>query len=366
MSNITPAFDGLLKQREASTTKKGFSLEQLDEFLKEAYRINSHISLLHTQLKDVRQAYLSTAPTRKSQLHSKLKPHQKALTDREREEVDANAKKMLRELNASIRTLADAEQLRHETELALIRKKHSSGLGMLGSWASGGKSGAGGMLGGKKSKEHEVAEAREAQMAGHRDGVLHFLRQRLQQCVETQQSMMEVRLTREVEKSRSVLAKARPGHMHAGATGAPPSFGAGLGDRGMDDPTLSGTSFIPLQDEEKRRGPPPPDLTEEEVQMFEKGSQDMMKYYESTLEKVMSAEKSLLEISELQTMLVNNLATQSAGIEQLVQDSMNTEENVGGGNKQLKEATQRASTAKYTFFAASGLCAFLVIWDLLI
>lgn len=355
---------------------------------------NSHISLLHTQLKNVRQAYLSTAPSRKSQLHSKLKPHHKALTDREREEVDANAKKMLRELNASIRTLADAEQLRHETELALIRKKHSSGLGMLGSWASGGKSGTGGMLGGKKSKEHEQAEAKEAQMAGHRDGVLHFLRQRLQQCVETQQSMMEVRLTREVEKSRSVLAKARPGSMHVGAIGAQPSFGASLGDRDLDGPTLPGTSFIPLQDEEKKRGPPPPDLTEEEVQMFEKGSQDMMKYYESTLEKVMyvlkreqlvfffffwaglllicifandrSAEKSLLEISELQTMLVNNLATQSAGIEQLVQDSLNTEENVGGGNKQLKEATQRASTAKYTFFAASGLCAFLVIWDLLI
>ncbi|KAI6535220.1 hypothetical protein MCOR16_002861, partial [Pyricularia oryzae] len=287
MSNITPTFDGLLKQREASTTKKAFSLEQLDEFLKEAYRINSHISLLHTQLKNVRQAYLSTAPSRKSQLHSKLKPHHKALTDREREEVDANAKKMLRELNASIRTLADAEQLRHETELALIRKKHSSGLGMLGSWASGGKSGTGGMLGGKKSKEHEQAEAKEAQMAGHRDGVLHFLRQRLQQCVETQQSMMEVRLTREVEKSRSVLAKARPGSMHVGAIGAQPSFGASLGDRDLDGPTLPGTSFIPLQDEEKKRGPPPPDLTEEEVQMFEKGSQDMMKYYESTLEKVM-------------------------------------------------------------------------------
>jgi t-SNARE complex subunit (syntaxin) len=74
----------------------------------------------------------------------------------------------------------------------------------------------------------------------------------------------------------------------------------------------------------------------------------------------------LLEISELQTLLVGNLATQSAHIEQLVADSMNTTENVGGGNKQLKQATQRPSAARYTFFASAGLCAFLVIWDLLI
>lgn len=65
-------------------------------------------------------------------------------------------------------------------------------------------------------------------------------------------------------------------------------------------------------------------------------------------------------------MLVNNLATQAAHIEQLVTDSQDTTENVGGGNKELKKATQRASTARYTFFAASGLCAFLVIWDLII
>lgn len=74
----------------------------------------------------------------------------------------------------------------------------------------------------------------------------------------------------------------------------------------------------------------------------------------------------MVEISELQSLLVNNLATQSAHIEQLVTDSFSTTENVGGGNKQLKQAAQRPSAARYTFFAASGLCAFLVIWDLVI
>lgn len=79
-----------------------------------------------------------------------------------------------------------------------------------------------------------------------------------------------------------------------------------------------------------------------------------------------TAEKSLVEISELQTQLVGNLATQSAHIEQLMTDSFNTTENVDRGKKELTKATQRPSPAKYTFYATCGLCTFLVVWDLLI
>jgi hypothetical protein len=79
-----------------------------------------------------------------------------------------------------------------------------------------------------------------------------------------------------------------------------------------------------------------------------------------------TAEKSLVEISELQTQLVSNLATQSAHIDQLVADSFFTAENVGGGNKELKKATERKSTAKYVFYASCGLSLLLVVWDLVI
>jgi syntaxin 18 len=81
---------------------------------------------------------------------------------------------------------------------------------------------------------------------------------------------------------------------------------------------------------------------------------------------VRTAEQSLVEISELQNLLVNNLATQSAHIDQLVAESFETTEGVGKGNKELKKSTERASPARYTFFAAAGLCTFLVVWDLII
>lgn len=38
-------------------------------------------------------------------------------------------------------------------------------------------------------------------------------------------------------------------------------------------------------------------------------------------------------------------------------------ENIGSGNKELKKASERKSTAKMVFYGTSGLCAFLIAWD---
>ncbi|OPB38335.1 t-SNARE Ufe1, ER membrane fusion and vesicular traffic [Trichoderma guizhouense] len=340
--DITAQFNELLQQHKAPPVVKKVSLDDIDSFLKEAYRINSHITSLHQQLQDVRQAYLSTAQPRRAQARF-AQNQPRILSDREREEVDANAKQMIRELNASIRSLDEAEQLRRETESAIIRKKYTKGLGALGSWASGG-------IASSKSAEHAAAEGQALQLGGYRDGVLWFLRQRLELVCRTQQEMMETRLRRELEKSRSMLP---------------------VGDLAEFVPTThrshqqpSGDAFHSGTDEYSV--PATEGLTQEQVQMFEEGNQSMMEHYESTLDKVRTAERSLLEISELQTLLVNNLSAQSENIELLVADSVSMADNVGGGNKQLKKATQRPSTARYTFFAASGLCAFLILWDLII
>ena len=77
-----------------------------------------------------------------------------------------------------------------------------------------------------------------------------------------------------------------------------------------------------------------------------------------------SAEKSLLEISELQTTLAANLEQQSEQIDLLVQNSYLTKENVGSGNKELKRASERKSTAQMAFYFTVALCGFLVTWDL--
>ncbi|KAG5927509.1 hypothetical protein E4U42_002152 [Claviceps africana] len=349
-TDLTSAFNALLVERGAATAsgKVALDVDTLDGFVKEAYRINSHITSLHRELKDVRQAYLSTAQPRRIPGHNSAAGKPQVLTDREREDVDVNAKQMIRELNASIRGLDDAEQLRRETDSAIVRKKFASGLSALASWASG--DGAS-----RKTAEHLTAEAQGQQTGIHRDGILWFLRQRLELCCRTQQDMMESRLSREMEKTRGMLL--------------PPAGDFADFSLTSEKPWRASTSVVSSdsnKDSSNNHMSVTEGLTQEQVQMFEQDNQDMVKHYESTLDKVRMAEQSLVEISELQSLLVNNLAIQSAHIDQLVSDSLSTTDNVSGGNKELKKATQRPSAARYTFFAASGLCAFLVIWDLMI
>lgn len=77
-----------------------------------------------------------------------------------------------------------------------------------------------------------------------------------------------------------------------------------------------------------------------------------------------TAEKSLLEISSLQQTLVAHLSTQEEYINQLVTDASNTHSNIGQGNKELKRASERRSTAQAVFWGTVGLCTWLVVWDL--
>ncbi|KAK3306435.1 uncharacterized protein B0T15DRAFT_483809 [Chaetomium strumarium] len=356
MANLTTEFDALLKGHQAAPTKP-FSPDTADEFLKEAYRINSVIARLHTELRRLRQAYLSTAAPRKTHLRtaaSRSAPSQHVdLTDRDREEIDANAKMTLRDLNAQIRALEEAEQLRQSTGAALLRKRLSRGLGVLGSWAAGDAA----------RSEQATVEAAARQLGAHRESVIWFLRVRLQETARTQQRMMETRLTREMEKNRSVLAKARSPAMAMPGNGiAKHSAGKLLTTNNARETGLS------VQEEEKKKqqSAAVDNLTDHQKQIFEKGNQDMLKHFESTLDKVRTAENSLIEIAELQNLLVSNLATQSAHIDQLVADSFETTEGIGKGNKELKKSAGRASPARYTFFAAAGLCTALILWDLII
>lgn len=163
--------------------------------------------------------------------------------------------------------------LHQSTQQALIKKKHGSALAGLGSWAAGGT----GRLG--KTQEEVEAEEKLAQLGAHREGVLWFLRQNLQLCGRTQENMMTTRLTREVEKNRSILAKAR----------LDAKLGAFPETSSFSEPTSPSRSQVSTHqsvaavEEERQRIN---DLTDEQLQMFERDNQDMVKHYQSTLDKV--------------------------------------------------------------------------------
>ncbi len=317
---------------------------------------NTGISELNTYVRNIRQSYLSKeAPPRRAIANSTNKQW-KYLTDRDREEIDASMKQVLRELNAGILQLAAAESGRREVETnIMVKKYHRLGLGSLGNWAAGG-----GVR--SKSYEQELEESKANTIGTHRENVLFFLRQKLQVVGSMQASMMQKRIDREEERNRNRRVIHDLGRL-------PTSASVGASSAAHME-TLE--SHLELED-----------LTPEQKQLFDKEGEDMMKQFDKSMSQVRyvargglnldtanedyrTAEQSLVEISELHSQLAQSLETQSAHIDQLVADSQYTTENVGGGNKHLKQATERKSTARMVFYASCGLSLFLIVWDLVI
>ncbi|OAG04033.1 uncharacterized protein CC84DRAFT_1207241 [Paraphaeosphaeria sporulosa] len=353
--DITPILNQALAAHNAQPVQPHvFRKENLDEFLKEAYRIRAHIAQLHTHLRSIRQSYLSTAhPPRRKQIArangASADKDAKYLTDAERNELDASAKDLLRQLSHAITNLSHTEQLRREAESQIAYKKRAKrGLGALGRWAAGGAITA-------KSPEEEIEEAKSNTVKAHRESIIWYLQRALEECGRFQSSMMEIRITREIEKSKSVLYKAR---------GTMPATDDYPGSNGNNTSTDYRGKSTQLPEESSTSVEQ--QLDPEQLQLFAQENQDMLKYYEDTLDQVRTAEKSLLEISELQTTLAANLNIQAEHIDQLVADSQLTTENVGSGNKQLKKATERRSTAQMVFWSTCAFCTTLILWDLFI
>ncbi|KAL8848196.1 MAG: hypothetical protein Q9221_006765 [Calogaya cf. arnoldii] len=357
MSDLTPTINNILRARNAHLTRrKGARPPLKDEFLKEAYSINTHITSLTNYLHSIRHAYLCLTPPPHQRLQQQKRSQTTApthFTNPQRDQLDAESKSLLRSLHASIHQLEEAETLRQETARKIQAHKHSKRYGFggaIGRWAAGDSNDLDKGL----TPEEQWEQVGRETLKAWRESVIWYLKKKLEEAGEVQRSMMDRRLQREVERSKSVLYKSRgPKGVDIGLEG-PVAVG------GMNGYVGGGAAME--EEERKRKGEE--GLSEEQMQVFREENEGMLRHYEDTLDQVRTAEKSMLEVSELQTTLVANLETQSSNIEQLVADSLNTTENVGSGNKELKRATERKSTARMVFFATCGLCAFLITWDL--
>jgi syntaxin 18 len=358
MADITPDFNICLKQHNAPPVlKREYDLDKINSFLQEAYSINARIADLTRELRIIRPAYLSTAqPSRRKHLSgSGDNKRTKQLTNGERDAIDAESKQLLRQLNGAIINLKQAEDVRIQTaESVALSKQARGGLGAIGRWAAGGAVTA-------KSPEEEQEEMERKTVALARECILVFLTERLEEAGRVQSDMMNVRLTREVEKSKSILYKSRvsggiPYAQDEDVNGMAGSSPTSPKDRKRQSTTLT---------EEPSTESYKTELSPEQLQLFEEENADLLKHYEDQLDQVRTAEKSILEISELHSTLHANIQQQSENIDQLVQDSYLTTENLGKGNKELKKASERRSTAQAVFWGTVGFCGFLIAWDLI-
>lgn len=284
-----------------------------------------------------------------------------------------------------------AENLRNSTETALLERRFGSKSGggrnnVLWRWAAGGEDNADEqdeVL--RKSNEQLEAEGRATSIKTFREGVLWYLGWKLQSAVEMQRGMVEVRAAREREKEKSVLwkmktdAAASSTMVSNGGTGVGggqiprrTAAAASINGRSGDIDYKMNGNYNPSLDDPITN----PDRSSEEIeidnlppnlqQLFESENSTLLAHYNTTLSKIVQAEKSLLEISSLQSTLLTHLSTQGEMIEQLVQDAQGTGDDVRKGNRELKRAGERwgKGLARGVFWGTVGLCGFLVVWDL--
>lgn len=147
----------------------------------------------------------------------------------------------------------------------------------LSRWAAGGGIGES-----PKSPEERIEECRQETLKVHRESVLWYLRKKLEEAAQTQSLMMQTRLDREIEKSKSALYKTK------GAGGAETSLehtddkdfrdlhGGGGRRFGTGKTT---TSEIDNPNIEQS-------LTPEQLQLFAQENSEMLKHYEDTLDKI--------------------------------------------------------------------------------
>ncbi|KAL2856659.1 snare protein [Aspergillus pseudoustus] len=391
MTDLTPTFTDLLhkENKSLSLATRPLTTETADEFLKEAYRINTHIASLLSYLHKIRPSYLSIS-THSSTTNNRNKPHHRTTastsTAREKEtlspteldNITTSTSSLLHTLSSSISNLSSAESLRQETHSTLLDKKYgrkrSRASNILFQWASGSSplsegQGDGVVAGyGGKKEAQIVDEQREELLKGVRESILWYLRRQLENTIETQREMVEKRIERAKEREKSVLYKASTSNT-AGAGGR-----ARAGSTAVTAPsTYPETGFeVELRQvgkgevlDESEVAAIEAELSPEQLQLFAEENDTMVRYYEDTLSKVQNAEKSLLEISSLQQTLVTHLSTQEEYVGQLVYDAEHTETNIGRGNKELKRATERRSVAQAVFWGTVGLCTWLVVWDLI-
>ena len=218
----------------------------------------THTASLLAHLQATRKAYLSTArpPIVAAAVAAGRQSTGAYLTDAQRDALDAETKSIIRSMLSLITRLESAEKIRAQTAARVFRKKHSS---LLKSLWEGDADGEGAKTAG------EVAMK---MLAAHREGVIWFLKNRLERASEEQRERQEIRLQRQIERGKSLLHKAPVRGAVPGFSGGNPAAAAALG-----------------QEEEEERDAVE-GLSPDQLRIFEKENEGLLTHFEDALQQV--------------------------------------------------------------------------------
>ena len=359
----------LRKRKRAHAEPVNTNDPDLDVWSLEAGRVVDSLRSLALFLSSIRRAYLDLSSSSSS--HSQYRNSKgkgpaggredldlskglleawkdvKWLNDRERDEVDWQAKDMLRKCMERLKALEQAEKsacIRLRGSARLIYNpidRHTKAKQQLGINSANNFT----RFLGLPPVLSNQAERAEDQLNAHRQQVILFLSRRLADVGRIQHEQQEIRVARQLERqnlSTSSAAAANRALAQAGDSGK--GKGKGLDD-GVPD------IFVPApittgydSDEGGMDGFDAPIdslLSKEQIQQFESESSALLQEANSQLAAIEKAQSSLLEISTLQSELAIHLTQQMEITDQLWEDSVLVSGRVDEGNKQLVKARER-------------------------
>ncbi|KAG8893291.1 hypothetical protein FRB99_002072 [Tulasnella sp. 403] len=319
-------------------------------YLSEGYTILKHVSTLNTLLQSARRPYLNvdahptyTRTRRDFDLSAAAagKPDAfagvKYLTDDERDQIDTQARMILRKCADRVKDMETLEQRRQEALAArtnpLARLLPTRLLG---------------------------SDSTADIVAAHRSNIAWYLTRRLADTSQAQKEMQEERIRRQTERAKTLGSSAAMYEVKSlNGSARQPSLGleswsmgssatsglaalTGWGSRGPDP--LSPLQRPPVEDDESDEEPL--ELTPAQILQFEHENAAILRSVEDTLASIQQAESRLLDISSLQTELIVQLAKQTEIVENLYDEAITTQAEVEKGHVQLKQARERARESR--------------------
>lgn len=106
-------------------------------------------------------------------------------------------------------------------------------------------------------------------------------------------------------------------------------------------------------------------LSAAQLQQFESENSTLLSNMQDQLDSVLAAEKSLLEVSALQTELVRHLVQQTELVDRLYDEAVGSVADVGNANVQLEKARERAKDSRLfllVFLLGASMALLFLDW----
>ncbi|KAI8323922.1 hypothetical protein GQ54DRAFT_89708 [Martensiomyces pterosporus] len=320
-------------------------------YLTEAYIIARHLEALRVRILDTRPAYLNLQTKQSRQTRAAVTANSSGstrhrygmakLSEPERDEIDRSIKTAIRQMLAKIRSLSElgevmlediGEDNGMESAKLLLRRFVNA----LDPRQAGGQ--------GMQSGDIVHTISRRDVIAAHQSSVVWWLNSKLQKTNKAHAEMQELYLRQKLERQRGAIAQQQHSPTSTRAKGA---LSPAAPEKQVDDDKMLSH------------------LSEQELLQLQAENSSMMQEFESALGRIKETQRSLLEISTLQSQLANELSAQTQQTERLYNEAVGAADAVGQGNDYLVSARKNQATARkwvLTIFIVLSLVLLFLDW----